>query len=200
MNKFIPKILLYSRLVFAFILLLLTVYQPNYVRFIVLLLLYLGVISDIFDGIIARKLNISTDNFRVLDTIFDMLFFFSILIFIYSVDQKSLYENRYLISIIFSLEMLMYLFSLIKFKILPSPHSILSKFWGLYMVIEFTLLIVGVKGNHFTIALIYGIVVHFDRFLIYLLLKKWDHDIPSSYHAFLLRQGKTITRNKIFNG
>ncbi|MEI6021437.1 MAG: CDP-alcohol phosphatidyltransferase family protein, partial [Bacteroidota bacterium] len=65
---------------------------------------------------------------------------------------------------------------------------------------EFSLLILGINGIHFKIALIIGAFVHIDRLLIYLLLKKWDHDIPSTFHAYQLSRGKNIRRNKLFNG
>lgn len=162
--------------------------------------MYLGILADVFDGIIARKLNISTENFRLLDTIFDLLFYLSILIFILSINRQAITDNLQLILIILTLEGFMYFISLARFGKLPSPHAIMSKFWGIYIVIEFTLLILGVKGNHFTIALFFGLMVHTDRLLIYCLLRSWDHDIPSAYHTLLLRQGKPIKRNKMFNG
>jgi CDP-diacylglycerol--glycerol-3-phosphate 3-phosphatidyltransferase len=200
MKKYIPIILLYSRLFFVFIIICLTIFQSTHSVVIVLSLMYIGVVADIFDGIIARKLNVSTENFRILDTIFDLLFYCSIVLFIYTINSKPFYENALLISTIFILEFLMYFICLIRFKKFPSPHAIISKFWGLYLLIEFTLLIIGVTGKHFTIALIFGIIVHVDRLLIYMLIINWDHDIPSCYHAFQLKQGKTITRNKLFNG
>lgn len=163
-------------------------------------MLYTGVLTDIFDGIIARRLNVSTENFRLLDTIFDLVFYLAILLFIFSCNSQEILSNLELITGILILEALMYLTSLIRFKKPPSPHAILSKFWGLYLVVEFTLLILEVKGNHFTIALIIGLFVHSDRLLIYVILKNWEHDIPSSYHALLLRNGKPIKRNKLFNG
>ena len=162
--------------------------------------MYLGILADVFDGIIARKLNISTENFRLLDTIFDLLFYLSILIFILSINRQAITDNLQLILIILTLEGFMYFISLARFGKLPSPHAIMSKFWGIYIVIEFTLLILGVKGNHFTIALLIGILVHADRVLIYCFLRNWDHDIPTSYHALLLRRGMSIKRNKMFNG
>lgn len=200
MKNYIPNILLYSRLVFVFIILALTFLDSPNSRLIVLLLMYIGIIGDIFDGIIARKLNISNEKFRLLDTVFDLFFYFSILFFIFTINRQTITNNKLLILIIITLEALMYLISMSRFGKLPSPHAILSKFWGLYLIIEFTLLIIGVTGNHFRIALILGIIVHIDRVLIYVLLRHWDHDIPSAYHAFLCRQGKPIKRKNIFNG
>ncbi len=169
-------------------------------KYFVLILMHTGVIADIFDGIIARKLNISTTSFRVLDTIFDLLFYLSILVYIASTNSHAISNNTLLIVIIISLEGLMYIVSFIRFKKAPSPHAILSKFWGLYIIIEFTLLIMGVAGNHFTIALCFGVIIHTERVLIYSILKQWDHDIPTVYHALQLKQGKQIVRRKIFNG
>jgi phosphatidylglycerophosphate synthase len=196
----IPRILLYSRLLFAIIIVCVTFFPCSSPKIIVLFLMYFGILTDIFDGLIARRLNVSTENLRLLDTVFDLLFYVSILFFIVSINPRELSENLLLISIIIILEGSMYIISLVRFRKLPSPHAILSKFWGLYLIIEFTLLIIGVAGSHFTIALIVGIIVLFDRVLIYIFLRHWDHDIPSSYHALQLRRGKTIKRNKIFNG
>ncbi len=200
MKFYIPKLLLYSRLVIAFIILFVTLMNITNLKWFVLSLLLTGIITDIFDGIIARKLEISTENFRLLDTVFDLFFYLSVLIFINSTNHLQIAGNIKLILILLSLEGLMYIISLIRFGKLPSPHAILSKFWGLYLVVEFSLLILGVQGNHFTIALCIGLAVHIDRVLIYTILKKWAHDIPSSYHAILIWNGKLIERNKLFNG
>jgi phosphatidylglycerophosphate synthase len=192
--------LLYSRLAIAFIIVAVTLVMPDNSKWIVLFLLITGILTDIFDGIIARKLEISTVNFRLLDTIFDLFFYLSVLVFINSTNHLQISDNLKLILVILSLEAMMYLISLIRFGKLPSPHAILSKFWGIYLVVEFSLLILSVQGNHFTIALCIGLAVHIDRVLIYALLRKWDHDIPSSYHALLIWNGKQIERNKLFNG
>ena len=200
MKNKIPKILLYSRLFFALFIISITLYPFFNSKGIVLSLMYLGLLTDVFDGIIARKLNISTVNFRVLDTAFDLLFYFSILFFIITINHHVFSENKIFILIILTLEALMYFISLVRFGKLPSPHAILSKFWGLYIIIEFTLLICQIRGNHFLVSLIIGMFVHLDRVVIYILLRNWEHDIPSSYHALLIRQGEKIKRIKLFNG
>ena len=199
MMYYVPIALLYSRLVFAVIIISLSIMGNFDQNGIVIWLMYIGILTDIFDGIIARKLEISTDSFRIQDTVFDLIFYLSVLGYIIFSNVQQIYSNLILISIVLLLELLMYIISLTRFRKLPSPHAILSKFWGIYIVIEFTLLLLKVEGNHFSIALFIGIFVHLDRVLIYSILRKWDHDIPSSYHALLLREGKDIKRNRIFN-
>jgi phosphatidylglycerophosphate synthase len=197
--KTIPKILLFSRLVFAFAIAYLALFRLPHLSPLVLILMYLGILSDIFDGILARKYNVSNQNFRVLDTVFDLLFYCSILLYIARDNQLQIVNNILSILIILSLEILMYVISLARFGKLPSPHAILSKFWGIYLVVEFTLLIFHVTGIHFKIALIIGMLVHLDRLLIYMILNQWHHDIPSFYHAIRLRQGKDVRKLRIFN-
>ena len=162
--------------------------------------MYYGILSDVFDGIIARKLKVSTDSFRIADTIIDLLFYLSILGFIWCNFPASIVDNLFFIAGIFGLELLMYLTCFFRFSKLPSPHAILSKFWGIYIVVEFTLILLNISGFHFRMALILGLIVHLDRLLIYILLPKWEHDIPSSYHSLLIRRGKPIKRRKLFNG
>src|SRR5690349_12291452 len=197
MIKQIPNILLFSRPVFIGVIVFLAVTQPPHANLLVLSLITVCLITDILDGIIARRLNISTTQFRLLDTLFDLVFYLCTLGYIFTINPSVLETNALLIISILTLEVLLYLTSLIRFGRLPSPHALLSKVWGLYLAVEFYLLILQVEGNHFQIALCFGIIVHIDRLLIYLLLKSWDHDIPSSYHAWLLRNGKTFNRHQL---
>lgn len=200
MIKLIPNILLFSRPVFIGVIVFLAVTHPLHANLIVISLITACLITDILDGIIARRLKISTTQFRVLDTIFDLAFYLCTLGYVFSINRVALETNVQLIFSILTLEILLYLTSVIRFGRLPSPHAFLSKVWGLYLAVEFYLLILQIEGNHFQIALCFGVLVHIDRLLIYLLLKLWDHDIPSSYHAWLLRNGKTITRHQLLNG
>ncbi len=200
MKYHIPKILLYARLLLAFFVLGISVFSVSELNNVILVIMYIGIITDIFDGIIARKLNVSEKNFRIHDTLIDLFFYISILYYIFEYNSQLFYDNKYLISAIFTLEILMYVISFVKFGKLPSPHALLSKFWGIYIVVEFTLLLLNVNGIHFRIALVTGVFVHIDRVFIYLFLRKWDHDIPTCYHAYQSRKGKHIKRIKLFNG
>lgn len=198
MRHALPGILLYSRLVMAFIIMFVSP-APEQNTIMVIVLMYAGILSDVFDGILARKLQTANDAFRIMDTVIDLVFYLSIVFFISNASPLSLSENFVPVSAIFTLEFLMYTVSLIRFRQLPSPHALLSKLWGIVLVVEFTLLLLDVRGIHFQLALIFGLIAHADRLLIYCLLKTWNRDIPSSYHAFLLRQGKPIIRWKLFN-
>jgi phosphatidylserine synthase len=66
MNK-IPVILIYSRLLLGFSILLLSILQMEYYNVIAIIFFTTGLLTDIFDGIIARRLNVSSEQLRRLE-------------------------------------------------------------------------------------------------------------------------------------
>ncbi len=198
MIRYIPFALIYLRVLISVFILFLAKYE-TFNPFLLICLMYIGIFSDILDGIVARKHNVSTVRLRVLDTIVDLFFYGALFLTVFQMFPNQMESNYLLILTILCLEFGMYLISIIKFKKLPSPHAILSKFWGIYLTVELTLLFLNIPGSHFFIALCIGIFIHFERFLIYAVIVEWDHDIPSLIHAFKLRKGQRIKRNTLFN-
>ena len=133
----IPILLILFRLVLAPIILLLAYFIGENAKLAIIILMYLGLISDILDGIIARKNNTSSAKLRRMDSQTDMIFWF------------------------------------IGFNYAGIP---------------------------FELAIFFGILSHIDRILITLILPKWTHDIPSTYHAILIRKGIKFKKNIYFNG
>jgi len=58
----------------------------------------------------------------------------------------------------------------------------------------------GIIARKLNICFYLGIISGVEIMVILLILKVWTNDVPGIYHAILLRQGKTIKRNKLFNG
>lgn len=107
------------------------------------------------------------------------------------IDKRAL--GRYCVN--FIMEALCYIISLVKFGKETCTHAFLSKLWGLSLLFAFTGLI-GFQqaGFFFYLAIVLGFVSHVDVILIVLFLPKWQHDVPSSYHAWRIRKGKDIKR------
>jgi len=167
----------------------------------ILTLMYLGLISDIFDGIIARKKRISTEKLRRMDSQADMAFWLSIGIATWFLYPKLLADNEVFILAIIALEITCYVISFVKFKKETCTHAFISKLWGISLLVAFTSLI-GFEhaGIPFAVAIIIGFLAYIDVILILLILPKWAHDIPSAYHAYLIRKGKKFKRNDLLNG
>ena len=61
--KNIPYILIVTRFILALVILILAYLKRDELRILLLILMYLGLFTDIFDGIIARKTECSRKNF-----------------------------------------------------------------------------------------------------------------------------------------
>ncbi len=197
----IPISLILFRFLLAPIILILAYFVGESSKIIIVILMYLGLISDILDGIIARKQNISSAKLRRLDSQTDMIFWLSIGFATWILYPKLISENSVVIWTILGMEIACYVISLIKFKRETCTHAFLSKLWGITLLVAFTSLIgFNHAGIPFALAIIMGLISHIDRILITLILPKWTHDIPSAYHAYLIRKGIDFKRNEYLNG
>lgn len=196
-----PLSLILFRLLLAPIILLLAYFIGENAKIIIVILMYLGLISDILDGIIARKQNISSPKLRRMDSQTDMVFWLSIGLATWILYPKLISDNSIVIWTILGMELACYAISFIKFKKETCTHAFLSKTWGITLLIAFTSLIgFNHAGIPFYSAVIIGLISHIDVILIILILPKWTHDIPSAYHAYLIRQNINFKKNKYLNG
>jgi len=199
--KNIPYILIAFRLILGPVMIAITYSYGTVARILLAVLILLGILSDIFDGIIARKQGVSTERLRRLDSQIDVVFWLCTGWCAWLLNPEIIVDNRYGIATIFIMEALTYVFSLLKFGKETCTHALLSKLWGITLFAAFISIIgFGYGGIPLALAIIFGVISHIDVYLIILLLPKWTHDVPSAYHAWLIRQGKDIKRNKLFNG
>ncbi|MDP4208092.1 MAG: CDP-alcohol phosphatidyltransferase family protein [Bacteroidota bacterium] len=204
MKKHIEKIpigLIYSRLILGFVILLLSYYQPGSFRCIIVSIIIWAIVSDIFDGIIARKLNISTQKLRRLDSSVDQVFWICTLIGAFLLCGDFFIENYVEIFALLFFEGLTYLVSFIKFKKEVATHAISSKLWTLTIMGTLIQIVLSCNsGLLFNVCIYFGILTRIEVIAILLIIKDWTNDVPSLYHAIRLRQGKKIKRHKLFNG
>lgn len=198
--KQMPLLLILFRLLCAPVILILAYTYEHDAKPMILTLMYLGLISDILDGIIARKENVSSAKLRRMDSQVDMVFWLSIGWATYQLYPHLI--NAHLVEVwaILIMEAMCYVISIARFKRETCTHAWLSKLFGLSMLVAFTSLIgYDHAGIPFYTALILGLISHVDRILITLVIPRWTHDIPTSYHAYLLRKGKRFNTNVWLN-
>jgi len=201
MKNKIPLILIYSRLVIGFVLVILSYLQVNNYSTIAIILFTVGLLTDIFDGIIARRLDISTQNLRRLDSSIDQIFFVSVLYAAFLQCPDFFQSNSLQLSILVGFEALTYLVCFLKFKKEIATHALSSKIWTLILFSTLIQIFATCNSNVlFQICFYTGILTRLEIIGIILLLKNWTNDVPSIYHAWLLRKGRAIRRNKLFNG
>jgi len=197
----LPLILIYTRLALGFLLISLSISNiPNYPTIAVALTIF-GLLTDIFDGIIARKLGVSSQRLRRLDSSIDQVFFICVAIATYIQCPEFFKTNMMKLIILFSTEGLAYLICYLKFKKEIATHSIGAKIWTLLMVATLLQIMLQCEsGILFQLFFWVGMVTRIEIIAILFILKQWAHDIPSVYQAIQIRRGINIKRHKWFNG
>jgi len=198
--KTLPYILISLRFILAPVILSLSYFIGEKSRFLILVLMYFGLLTDIFDGIIARKAGVSTEKLRRLDSQTDMVFWLSLGFAAYFLNPDLIKDEWIGVVIILGMEVLCYIVSWLKFGKETCTHAFLSKMWGLSLLVAFTYLI-GFQqaGWSFYLSVILGFIAHIDVIMIILILPKWQYDVPSSYHAWKIRKGKKRRKSVLFN-
>lgn len=196
----LPLILIYSRIVIGLLCVILASQGITW-RVSIFVLMLIGLLTDIFDGIIARKLGVSTVALRKLDSIVDRFFWLMILLSCYMLYPEYILSILIYVVIILLCEGIVFAISFLRFGKAPSPHNLISKIWGISVTWSFGVIIL-TGSSHIAFMVMFGLAVlsRFDSALIYCLLRTWDHDIPSCYHAFLIRNGRSIKRSRLLNG
>ncbi|KQM67244.1 CDP-alcohol phosphatidyltransferase [Pedobacter sp. Leaf216] len=199
--KHLPIALIYSRLLIGFGIILLSVFHINHYSILAITLLSIGLLTDIFDGIIARKLNISSEKLRRLDSGIDQVFFISVAVATYIQCPDFFKTNLIKLIVLGAFEASTYVLSYIKFKKEIATHSIGAKIWTLTIFATLIEIMIHCESVMlFEICFWLGLATRIEILAIVITLKKWINDVPSIYHAIKLRQGKEIKRNKLFNG
>lgn len=198
--KTLPYILIATRFILAPIIFLLAYFKGEDSGFLILAFMYFGLLTDIFDGIIARKVGVSSEKLRRLDSQTDLIFWLSLGFAVYFLNPELIKSEWKGILLILVMEALCYVVSIWKFRKETCTHAFLSKMWGLSLLIAFTYLI-GFQqaGWAFYLTVGLGFIAHIDVILIILLLPKWQYDVPSSYHAWKIRNGKQRKKSIFFN-
>ncbi|MBN8789612.1 MAG: CDP-alcohol phosphatidyltransferase family protein [Terrimonas sp.] len=201
MKTKIPKASIFLRLIIGLTIIIFSSFHIDNYKTIAIILLTIGLLTDIFDGIIARQLNISTQKLRRLDSTIDQVFFISVAIATYIQCPDFYIDNALKLTILISVEALTYIVSFLKFRKEVATHSIGAKIWTLLLFATLIQIIVQCESTVlFNICFWVGLLTRFEIIAIILTLKKWTNDVPSFYHSLKLRQNKEIKRHKMFNG
>ncbi len=200
MKNRIPFILVWSRAGLAMLVLMIGIAQCSWATYAVAWSIPLAVLTDVFDGILARRWGVSTEQLRRLDSQIDMFYWLSLLVAFMILVPGANQIFWPWIGLAVIAESSLYITSLIRFGKEPCTHALLSKMWCLVLASCLFYSFIFANTHWMKFAMISGYVAQLDVLLILCILPKWQRDIPSSYHAWLLRQGKSFERNPLFNG
>jgi phosphatidylglycerophosphate synthase len=148
-----------------------------------------GFLSDVFDGVVARRLGVATAALRRLDSIADTLFYLAATFAAWKLHAETLAQYAAAIVALLSLEVTRYFVDFAKFRREAAYHMWSSKLWGVLMLFAFlNLLDVGGPDAAVPAALAAGIFADVEGLLISLVLPSWQHDVPTLAYALRLRR------------
>jgi phosphatidylglycerophosphate synthase len=198
--KHLPIALIYFRFCSGIVILALSVASIPHYEKIAATLFSLGLLSDILDGVIARRLQVASQKLRRLDSLIDQLFFLLVTLAVFNKWPAFFTHNAAKILILVSTECAAYLLCLLKFRREVATHAISSKLWSLVLFATLVqVLLTGNSTNLFNVCFYLGLVTRLEIIGIILLLRGWTHDVPSLYHAYLVRRGQALARHPLLN-
>jgi phosphatidylglycerophosphate synthase len=151
-----------------------------------------AVLTDIFDGIIARRLKIATETLRRLDSTADSVFYGGTLIAIWILHKDMILDHRVGLLVLLCLEVIRYIFDYLKFGKEASYHAWSAKIWGLSLYAAcMSVLVYSHDGKIAESAILIGCYADVEGLLISVILPTWQSDVASLYHAvkFLKKRG-----------
>ena len=149
----------------------------------ILATLLLAMLSDIFDGVIARRLGIATAGLRVMDSRADAWFFVWVGASCWSADRSIVLSCWLPISLEIAQQVFSYAYDLIRYRRITSLHTYATKLWAFALYLAVAGILAFHTGVLVWVTWVIGLISFIDAFAIKLILPGWQHDILSNFHA-----------------
>jgi phosphatidylglycerophosphate synthase len=148
-----------------------------------------AVLSDIFDGVIARRLNISTAALRSADSWADRWLYVCVAIAAWVAHKETILAFQVPLLTVLGLQGLWWMVNLVKYGKPACYHTYSAKLWGLSLLVAAIALFgTGYGGITLWIAVLLGCVHTVEEIAITVMLPTWHHDVLSLAHALRLRR------------
>ena len=147
-----------------------------------------GFLSDIFDGVVARRFDVSTAGLRRLDSAVDTVFYLAAAFCAWRLQPAAIEANLLWIGLIIGTQVIDHLAELAKFGREASYHAWSARVWGLALFVALIALFASGSGALLPVAAAFGLLSHTETLAITLVLPEWRHDVPTVFHAWRIRR------------
>lgn len=155
-----------------------------------------AILSDIFDGVIARRLGVVTERLRVADSRVDLLYYVCIASAVWHTHPEIVRAYRRPLIAIGLFQVFSWVIDLVRYRRIASFHAYLAKVWGLMLFLaSVAILGFGHAGPFLWLAIIVGFIGNIEGIAMVLVLPEWQHDVPSIWHALRIRRAQLETSN-----
>ena len=154
----------------------------NVPRWVYLPVLDTGTLSDIYDGILARRYGVATPALRRYDSVTDVIYYLFILAAAFLLCKTVISQNWLLIVLILLSEAGCILVSYVRFGKYPATHSYLAKFYGLCLLAALIALLVFNASGWVLIALtIVALTANLEIIAIHFVMNTPPVDVRSIF-------------------
>ena len=145
--------------------------------------------SDVFDGIIARRLKVDTERLREYDGWVDTWFYGWIVVSALLTHADVIFAFRVPLLLAISTQVLAWVIDWLKFRRFSNYHAYSSKAWGVTLFVACIALFgFNYGGIALWLTVIVGVASHLEEIAMTLALPRWIHDVPSIFHAWRIRK------------
>jgi len=145
-------------------------------------------VSDYFDGVVARALNVVTHPLRQADSLVDTVFYVVLAGATWTLHPDVLRRHATALGVCFGTLGVWYLLDLIRWRAVAGFHSWSAKLFagalGLWAIVQYGL---GGGGPWLVVACVAGTLSHLEGIAISLVLRRHVADVPTVVHALRLR-------------
>jgi CDP-diacylglycerol--glycerol-3-phosphate 3-phosphatidyltransferase len=154
-------------------------------------LMTLAFLSDVFDGIIARRLGVATALLRLADSLVDTAFYICAAVAL-AVRAPAVLEAHVIgLAALGSLEVSRWVIERLRYGRIASYHMWSAKLWGIALWLGFCeAFVTGRPGPFMQAAFVTGILTDLEGLAASLLLSNWHHDVHSIWHAVQIERAQ----------
>jgi phosphatidylglycerophosphate synthase len=147
-----------------------------------------ALVSDIYDGVLARRWDCDTAGARLFDSMADTVFYLCTAVALW-VSQPQLWRSYgWLLAGLLGMEALRFRFDFVKFGKPASYHTYLAKMWGLVMAIAVVRAFATHRGSWLVpAALVIGILCDLEGLAMSWVMPVWRKDVKTLAAAWRIR-------------
>lgn len=152
------------------------------------LILAAAFLSDIFDGVLARRLGVATPFLRRLDSAVDIVFYLGVGGALWRLRPEAVRPHFALLAVLVGLELLHLAAARLKYGRKASYHLWSAKAWGIALF-GGALALLSFHGGSawFALMLWPGLFENLEGLAVTAILPAWTHDVPTFAHALRLK-------------
>ena len=157
-------------------------------RFLVALV-SVAFLSDVFDGIVARRLGVATEGLRRADTLVDTAFYLCAAVALWRRAPSVIEAHVAGVATLVGLELARWALERWRYGRLASYHMWSAKAWGITLWLGFSeAFLTGLPGPLMQAAVAMGILADAEGLVATLVLSTWQHDIRTAWHALQIER------------